>query len=71
VLYLQAHPVRLAGRVITVTDAVSVDFALLWKLEPSHLAAAALTVAAVSALAALYPAYRASRGVPADALRSP
>jgi ABC-type lipoprotein release transport system permease subunit len=43
---------------------------MTWKLKPWNPIGSAITIFVVAAIAALYPALKASRGRPVDALRS-
>jgi len=70
VLYFEVHPVPLAGAVSEASRMFGMDPVLTWKLKPLNPIGSTLTVLAVAALAALYPAIKASRARPVDALRS-
>lgn len=71
VLWFQGHPVPLAGEAMgQAAELFGMEPVLTWKLKPKNPAGSALTIFAVAALAALYPALKASRGRPVDALRS-
>lgn len=71
VLWLQGHPVTLTGEEMTqVTEMFGMEPVMTWKLKPMNPLGSALTIFAVAALAALYPALKASRARPIDALRS-
>jgi putative ABC transport system permease protein len=70
VLWFQAHPVPLEGRAAQATELFGFQPLLVWKLKPWNPIGSALTILGVAVAAALYPAIRASRGRPVDALRS-
>jgi ABC-type lipoprotein release transport system permease subunit len=71
VLYLAAHPIPLTGEEMTaMVEMIGIEPVVSFELTPMNPLGSALTILAVGALAALYPAWKASRGRPVDALRS-
>jgi ABC-type lipoprotein release transport system permease subunit len=70
VLYFQAHPIVLTGEMSQATELFGFDPILVWKLKPMNPIGSTLTILGVAVVAALYPAVKASRGRPVDALRS-
>ena len=66
-----AHPIPLVGTEFeAMASLVGMDPVMPFELRDSTLPGAALTIFGVAALAALYPAVKASRARPVDALRS-
>jgi ABC-type lipoprotein release transport system permease subunit len=71
VLYLAANPIALTSEAISgMTELVGMEPVVVFKLKPLNPIGSALTILAVGALAAAYPAFKASRGRPVDALRT-
>jgi ABC-type lipoprotein release transport system permease subunit len=70
VLYLEAHPWELTGNAMAGLELFGIEPMITWKLKPWNPIGSTLTILAVAAIAALYPALKASRGRPVDALRS-
>jgi ABC-type lipoprotein release transport system permease subunit len=71
VVYLAAHPIPITGEAISgMTELIGMEPVATFKLKPLNPIGSTITILAVGALAALYPAFTASRGRPADALRS-
>jgi ABC-type lipoprotein release transport system permease subunit len=70
VLYFEAHPWELTGGASSAMELFGVEPVMTWKLKPWNPIGSAITIFAVAAIAALYPALKASRGRPVDALRS-
>jgi len=71
VVYLAAHPIPLTGEQMSaMTEMIGFEPVVSFKLKPLNPIGSAVTILAVGALAALYPAWKASRGRPVDALRS-
>jgi putative ABC transport system permease protein len=70
VIWLEGHPVPLTGENAAAMELFGVTPEMTWKLKPKNPIGSSLTVLGVALLAALYPAVKASRGRPADALRS-
>jgi len=70
VLWFAAHPISLAGRMAEAYELFGMEPVMTWKLKPLNPIGSAITILGVAAAAALYPAVKASRGRPVDALRS-
>jgi putative ABC transport system permease protein len=70
VLWFQAHPVPLGEKMAGAMQLFGAEPLMTWKLKPMNPVGSSLTVLGVALLAALYPAIKASRGRPVDALRS-
>jgi ABC-type lipoprotein release transport system permease subunit len=70
VLYMQAHPWELTGGANVAMEYFGFEPVMTWKLKPWNPIGSAITIFSVAAIAALYPALKASRGRPVDALRS-
>jgi ABC-type lipoprotein release transport system permease subunit len=70
VLWFQGHPVELSNELAGAMELIGAEPVVTWKLKPWNPAGSVLTILGVAALAALYPAIKASRGRPVDALRS-
>ncbi|MCH2171717.1 ABC transporter permease [Myxococcota bacterium] len=71
-LYLNGMEFALTGDDLAATaEFVGMEPVLTFKLKPLNPLGSVLTILGVAALAALYPALKASRGRPVDALRSP
>ena len=70
VLWFQAHPVPLGEEMAGMMELFGMEPVMTWKLKPLNPLGSTLTIFAVAALAATYPAWKASRGRPVDALRS-
>lgn len=70
VLWFQAHPVELSNELAGAMELIGAEPVITWKLKPWNPLGSVLTILGVAALAALYPAVKASRGRPVDALRS-
>ncbi len=69
VLWFEAHPVPLSGSAVQAMEMFGVEPVITWKLKPWNPVGSALTITVVALLAALYPALKASRARPVDALR--
>jgi putative ABC transport system permease protein len=69
-LYLGAHPVPLTGPLEGASELFGMEPVLTWRLKLSHPLNAGATILGVAILAALYPALKASRARPVEALRS-
>lgn len=70
VLYLVGHPVELkSAEMVGAMELWGFEPRISWKLLPTHPLGSAVTIFGVAALAALYPAFKASRARPVDALR--
>jgi putative ABC transport system permease protein len=70
VLWFQAHPVHLGREMAGAMEIFGIEPVMRWKLKPLNPIGSTITVLGVALLAALYPASKASRGRPVDALRS-
>jgi len=70
ILYLQAHPVALTGNMAGAVELFGFEPQVTWKLKPLNPLGSIATILGVAVIAALYPAIKASRGRPVDALRS-
>ena len=71
VLYFVAHPIPLpADGLGAAAELVAMEPVITFELRETTLPGAAITILGVAALAALYPAIKASRARPVDALRS-
>jgi ABC-type lipoprotein release transport system permease subunit len=70
ILYLQAHPVELTGNMAGAVELFGFEPQITWKLKPLNPLGSIATILGVAVVAALYPAIKASRGRPVDALRS-
>jgi putative ABC transport system permease protein len=69
-LWLEAHPIELDGELATVFEMVGSDPVIALDLVASSVMKAIGIIFAVAALASVYPAIKASRANPVDALRS-
>jgi len=70
VVYLEAHPIFLTGEMGEMTALFGFEPVMTWRLKPLNPLGSAFTILVVALIAAFYPAYKASRGRPVDALRS-
>jgi ABC-type lipoprotein release transport system permease subunit len=70
VLWLEGHPMPLTGAMEGTMELFGIEPLITWKLKPLNPLGSTLTIFGVASLAALYPARKASRGRPVDALRS-
>lgn len=70
VLWLQANPIELGESMAGAAELIGMEPVVVWKLKATNPLGSAATILAVAALAALYPAFKASRARPVDALRS-
>jgi ABC-type lipoprotein release transport system permease subunit len=70
VLWFQAHPIELVGQMGEAMALFGVEPVMMWKLKPLNPIGSTVTILGVALVAALYPAFRASRGRPVDVLRS-
>ena len=71
VLWLVGHPIDLHSEAMrAMVELLGVEPQIVWKLKVMNPVGSAITIFAVAAIAALYPAFKASRARPVDALRS-
>jgi putative ABC transport system permease protein len=70
VLFFEGHPIPLGGAAADVGKLFGMEPVITFKLKPLNPLGSMLTILGVAALAALYPAVKASRARPVDALRS-
>jgi ABC-type lipoprotein release transport system permease subunit len=70
VLYFQGHPVAVSGPAAEAMELFGIEPLYVWKLKPGNPIGSVLTILGVASLAALYPAWKASRSRPVDVLRS-
>lgn len=71
VVYFAAHPIPLTSESMDgAAQLIGMEPVATFKLKPLNPLGSAITILVVGALAALYPALKASRGRPVDALRS-
>ncbi len=70
VLWFEGHPVALTGEMAAATELFGMEPVMTWKLKPLNPIGSTITILGVAALAAFYPAVKAARGRPVDALRS-
>ena len=70
VLYLEGHPIPLTGLAAEATSLFAVDPVLVFELRPKNPLVFSAIMFVVALLAAIPPAWRASRGSPVDVMRS-
>ncbi len=70
VLVLAQNPIPLGEEMAGMTEIVGMEPVMTFKLKPLNPIGSAATILVVGALAAVYPAFKASRGRPVDALRT-
>jgi ABC-type lipoprotein release transport system permease subunit len=70
VLWFQGHPVELGAEMAQAGELFGMEPLMTWKLKPLNPIGSTLTILGVAVVAAFYPAVKASRGRPVDALRS-
>jgi len=71
VLWFVGHPIDLENEAMRgAVELLGVEPQIVWKLKATNPIGSAITILGVAALAALYPAFKASRARPVDALRS-
>jgi ABC-type lipoprotein release transport system permease subunit len=69
-VYLAAHPIPLSGAAVGAMELWGVEPVITFKLKPLNPIGTVITICAIAIVAALYPAVKASRNRPVDALRS-
>ena len=69
-LWMEAHPIAMSSELAGASEFIGMEPVITTHLAVSTVRKSALLVLAVAAVAALYPALRASRANPVDALRS-
>ena len=70
VLYFQANPIPMTGEMGGMVELFGFEPLVTFKLKPLNPLGSAITILGVGALAALYPAFKASRAQPAEVLRT-
>ncbi len=70
VLYLEGNPIPITGTAAQAIELWSVDPLIAFDLERRNLIVSSGIMFVVALLAALIPAFRASRGQPVDVMRS-
>jgi putative ABC transport system permease protein len=71
VLVLQANPIPIeSAEMAAAIELFGFEPVMVWKLKPLNPLGSSLAIFGVAILAALYPAWKASRSRPADALRA-
>ncbi|MCP5056267.1 MAG: ABC transporter permease [bacterium] len=70
VLYFQGHPIPMSEDLQGAAQLIAMEPVITFKLKPLNPIGSMITILGVAALAALYPALKASRARPVDALRS-
>ncbi len=71
VFWFIGHPIALGGEGMAAASAlIGMEPVVVFELRDTTLPGTAITILGVAALAALYPAIKASRARPVDALRS-
>ena len=69
-LYFEANPIPLGGEMAAMTELLGMEPLIVFDFELSQLGSVSLMIGVVAMLAAAYPAFKASRARPVDALRS-
>jgi len=69
-LWFEAHPIHVGGTMAATFEFVGMEPVIVFRLTSSTLWKSSLLILAVAAVAALYPALKASRANPVDALRT-
>lgn len=70
VLYFQGHPIPMSTEFEGAAQILAMEPVITFRLKPLNPIGSAITILGVAILAALYPALKASRARPVDALRS-
>jgi ABC-type lipoprotein release transport system permease subunit len=70
VLHFVAHPVHVSGAAAGAFELWGIEPVMTWKLKPLNPIGSTITILGVAAVAALYPALKASRSRPVEALRA-
>ena len=70
VLYLAANPIPLSGDIAGATEFLGMEPVVTLRLKPLNPIGSTLLILLVGALAAVYPARKASRGQPVESLRT-
>jgi len=70
VLFMEGHPIALTGGAAEAIELFGVEPVMTWELRSGNPLGSSLTILGVALLAALYPASKAARARPVDALRS-
>jgi ABC-type lipoprotein release transport system permease subunit len=69
ILVFESHPIALTGDAVEAMEVFGFEPLITWKLKPLNPLGSIATILCVAILAALYPATKASRGRPVEALR--
>jgi ABC-type lipoprotein release transport system permease subunit len=69
-LWLQANPIELGGELAALFELVGSDPVIVFDLAWSSVMQTVVVILLVAVVASLYPAIKASRANPVDALRS-
>jgi len=69
ILYFESHPIALTGDAVEAMELFGFEPLVTWKLKPLNPLGSIATILAVALVAALYPAAKASRARPVEALR--
>jgi putative ABC transport system permease protein len=69
-LYFEANPIPLGGDMAAMTELLGMEPVIVFDFELSQLGSVSLMIGVVALLAAAYPAFKAGRARPVDALRS-
>jgi ABC-type lipoprotein release transport system permease subunit len=70
VLYMQWHPIPITGEISAAWELFGTDPVMVGRLTLANPVGSSLLILAVAALAAWYPAFKAGRGRPVDAMAS-
>ena len=69
-LYFERNPIRLSGDFEVMTEMLGMEPLIVFDFMASQLAYVSLMIGVLALLAAAYPAFKAGRARPVDALRS-